>query len=503
MQRRKGGGVSRTRAIGLVAIAAILAAGCTGSDDRPAAVPVADPVPCPSDVELVVLAPHDCGYLTVPEDRSRPDGPPVRLFYFHVEPVGSEPLPEPIATVGYEVGQTPSYASVVAIAQNSSRELYVLDQRGTGHSEPSLACPEVDDRAARLADEPLAAATEIFAAAVTACRERLESASVRLDAYSLAASADDLEDLRRALGIPTWNLISWGSASRVLLEYLRRYPAHADAVVLSDGVQFPERDPVTGASDAFRDAFGALADACDADGRCGRRYPDLERALSEAVAALDESPKTVSANGSAVVVDGAALLRVVRFLVSNRDLYRWTEVPSLVYAALDGHVSHVAATLSLDPGMCVGYLIQCQYPISLGAYLSAVCPDLAVTGPEEAPYASAFDSADPYVAACAAWGIEPEAAAREPVTTDVPTLVIMGAFDSFSPRDVVQSVTATMPAAKVAFLPQVGDDDPDSVQCIRLARNDWMRQPDDEPDFDACIRDIPPLDFVTEGGQDR
>jgi pimeloyl-ACP methyl ester carboxylesterase len=484
--------------VGIVAAAAILGAGCTGEDDpsTPPA-PVAEPGPCPPDVELVVLAPHDCGFLTVPEDRSRPDGPSVRLFYLHVEPVGSEPLPEPIATVGYEVGQTPAYSSVVVIAQNSSRELYVLDQRGTGYSEPSLACTEVDARASELVAEPLAAAEEAFIEAVTACRERLESSGVRLAAYSLPASAQDLEDLRGALGIPTWDLISWGSASRVLLEYVRRHPDDAGAVVLSEGVQFPERDPISGAVSAFRDAFEALAQACGADDPCRRRYPDLSRALAEAVAALDEAPMTETVDGSPVVVDGAGLLRVVRYFLSDRDLHRWAEIPRLVYAALDGDVSEVAGALALDPGMCVGYLIRCQYPISLGAYLSAICPGVVIPDDQPAPYASAFGSIDPYVRACAAWGIEPDAAAREPVAADVPTLVLIGQFDSFSPREVVQSVGTVMPGARIAFLPQIGDDDPGSVQCVRLARNDWMVHPEGEPDFDECLQAVPPLEFAT------
>jgi pimeloyl-ACP methyl ester carboxylesterase len=480
--------VRRTATV--LVLAALVAAGCSPETATP---PRARPAPCPSDVELVVLTPHDCGYLVVPEDRSDPDGPTIRLFYLHVEPAGGATEPEPIVSVGYELAQEPHYAAIVVIAQGSGREFYLLDQRGTGHSEPSLACAEVDAAAAELVGEPLAGATDVFLAAVIDCRERLEAAGVRLAAYTLAAAADDLEDLRRAMGVPEWNAISYGSASRVILEYARRHPTGIRAIVL-DSPQFPQRDQVSAASDGYRTALAALVETCRRAARCARTYPDLERALGEAVRLLDRSPRSVRDDGVDVIVDGAAMTRVVRHLLSFHELRAWGVIPAMVYEGLDGDVRRVAAVLANDPGMCVGLIPRCAHPWSIGAYLSFTCP--SVLASSASLPGGVLGDADPYLGACEVWGLAPSDGAMQPVSTQVPALVLRGEYDSFSPLDLVEQAPATMPNAHVVLVPYLGNDVFGTYDCIRESRNTWWLDPESEPDFSACLNTIPAPEFT-------
>lgn len=463
-----------------------LVAGCTATKEAVYPAPRVRPIPCPPDLELVLLAPHDCGFLTVPEDRSDPAGSAIRLFYLHVEPAEGNPEPEPIASVGYEIAQAPSYGSIVGIAQNSSRDFYLLDQRGTAHSEPSLACPEVEERAADLIAEPLPSAEEIFANAVGACRERLVSQGVEPAAYTLAAAADDLDDLRRALDISKWNLISMGTASRVLFEYARRHPEGVRTLVL-DSPQFPDLDPISEAPDDVRDAIRALQETCDASKGCSRNYPDLTLALSEAVSALDDSPVSVRVRGADVTVDGASLVRLVRHLLSDNDLRAWGRVPRLVYGALEGDVKEVAAILANDPGMCIGYLPRCVEPISLGTYLSFTCAMVPSVLETEGPFRSAFGLSDPYVTACRAWGIPSQDARVDAVQSAAPALVLRGEYDAFTPLDLVTSITGRMPNAHVIQVPYVGHDI-FTYECPRIPRNTWLLHPESEPMFEDCLR---------------
>ena len=78
------------------------------------------------------------------------------------------------------------------------RDIILLDQRGTGYSQPALNCPPLhtyDD--------------------VEACRAKLVSAGINLSAYNSAQSAADepleaaFEPLRKAHGV----LLRWGSSS--------------------------------------------------------------------------------------------------------------------------------------------------------------------------------------------------------------------------------------------------------------------------------------------------
>lgn len=500
----------RPRALAAGAVVLALTAACTGGGStEPSSLPTGGAskasfapsvaaAKCPDDIEFSTIAPHQCGYLTVLEDRTRPDGPKIRLFYLRVQPEGGPTEPEPIASVGQEIAQPPDYGSNVGIAANSGRELILLDQRGVGHSKPSLACPEVEEVAGDLVAHPLSsvAVRNAFDDAVSACRARLTEAGVHPASYTLAAAAQDLKELRHALGVSTWNLIAWGTASRVLLEYARRDPQGIRALVL-DAPQFPELDPISEAGPDARDALGALAETCRASKGCDRRYPHLERALSQAAAALDRSPITLSVNGRTVVVDGGALLRVVRDMVSG-DQESAGSVPQVVYGALDGNVQAVAQHLAEDPyGMCSGYLPRCgEVPLSLGAYLSFTCSDAPASPEVSGVYAEAFGEADPYLGACRAWGVEPGGDHPAPVRTDVPVLVLRGAYDVFSPLDLVRHATANMPNAHVVLVPNLGHDVfAYGYDCLRDARNTWLLHPQDAPDFAACLQTIPPPTF--------
>ena len=499
----------RTRALAAGTVVLALTAACTGGGSteptsRPSGgastasfAPSVAAAKCPDDIESLIIAPHKCGYLTVLEDRTRPDGPKIRLFYLRVQPEGGPAEPEPIASVGQEIAQPPDYGGNIGIAASSGRELILLDQRGVGHSKPSLACPEVEEVAGDLVARPLssAAVRKAFDGAVSACRARLTEAGVHPGSYTLAAAARDLEDLRHALGVSTWNLMAWGSASRLLLEDARRDRQGIRALVL-DAPQFPELDPISEAEPDTREALGALAETCRASKGCDRRYPQVERALSQAAAALDRSPITSSVHGRTVVVDGGALVRVVRQLVSG-DQEGAGSVPQVVYRALQRNVRAVAQQLAGDPGMCVGYLPRCgEEPTSLGAYLSFTCPDAPASLEGPGVYTEAFGEADPYLGACRAWGAGPGGDHPAAVRTDAPVLVLRGAYDAFSPLDLVRQATANMPNAHVVLVPHLGHDVfAWGYDCLRDTRNNWLLHPQDAPDFAACLQTLPPPRF--------
>lgn len=499
----------RARALAIGTLVLALTAACTGEGSKEPSshptggkskvtfAPSVAAAECPDDIESSVIAPHECGYLTVLEDRTRPDGPRIRLFYLRVQPPGGPTEPEPIGSVGQEIAEVPDYGANVGVAESSGRELILLDQRGVGHSEPSLTCPEVDKIAGDLVAHPLSsdAVRSAIDEAVSACRARLAAAGVHPESYTVQAAAQDLADLRHALGLPSWNLLAWGSASRVLLESPRLDPEGIRALVL-DAPQFPQLDAISEAGPETREAIGALAETCAASVGCAHRYPHLEQALSRAVAALDRSPVAVWVNGSRVVVDGGALMRVVRQLVSS-DQEAEGSLPQLVSSALHGNVHAVARELADDPGICVGYVPRCgEDPLSLGAYLSFTCPDAPASIEGPGVYTEAFGEADPYLGACRAWGVEPGGDHAAPVRTDVPALVLRGAYDAFSPLDAVRRATATMPNAHVVLVPYLGHDVFAYGQdCLRDVRNRWFTHPQNAPDFAACLQTIHPPAF--------
>jgi hypothetical protein len=130
------------------------------------------------------------------------------VFVLKVLPPQGEHPQDPVFMLGCNIGEAAEIGGVTPVAARLHRIEYVMDPRGTGHSRSRLDCPEVDalddDVATALASDDDVRAE--FVAAVKACHDRLASQAVDVASYDVEQAAADVEDLRRALGIPTWNL---------------------------------------------------------------------------------------------------------------------------------------------------------------------------------------------------------------------------------------------------------------------------------------------------------
>ena len=205
------------------------------------------------------------------------------------------------------------------------------------HSPPVALREGIDETSSRAA----------FLEAVAACRTRLTAEGVDVASYDLAAMAQDGVDLRRALGIDTWGISTYGTASLVALEMVREDPAHVDVMVL-DSPEFPQDDPLTTDIAGTHEAIAAIFRDCVEQARCANAYPRLQQTLQRATAQLDDHPVTVStrtASGNRfdVRVDGSALLRALRMLLRSQTDELNASEPAAVYAALHGDVASIIA----------------------------------------------------------------------------------------------------------------------------------------------------------------
>lgn len=495
--------------------ALLLSAACTGSSETEFR-PTFRQTPCPGDVASVVLTPVTCGFLTVLENRSESDGDTIRLFVTRIQPPGGNPAPDPVLTLGIDLGKTPDYAGFAPGAQRYNRELILLDQRGTGHSEPTLACPEVERLGERLLGARLFEPTlrDDLKSAVKACHDRLAEEGIDLSAYNLAEIAADAEDARRALGIRRWNISAYGSASRIAFEIVRRFPEHIRAMWF-DTPQFPHVDELTLAISGTRYSLSQLFADCAADPACIRQFPDLPNALQEAVARLEERPVTVTVADSPVAeaaghpvrveVDGGSLLRAVRVMVSNVDLGMAPRVPAVIYVALQGKVDLVADLLAEAP-LCLGYQPMCgTQELFEGALFSILCHD-------EVPYVEAsrltgmaggdpgFQDAyvaSPYFDVCEAWDVgEATSVAHRSVSSDIPMLIYVGEYDAYGPLPVAEQAVASLSGSFLVDVPYQGHNVLGTLDCYRNIRNAWLEEPTSPPDT-SCIDEVPPTTFAT------
>lgn len=415
---------------------------------------------CPDDIIGFDAEDEDavCGTVTVPENRDEPEGTEVVLPVMLLPATGSNPEPDPILYLeGGPGGAGFDNASVFAsVSWRVDRDIILYEQRGTGRATPLLNCDEMDERLEEFfpleSDSPEAEALdeELF----TACRDDLLDEGIDLDAYNSAASAQDVADLRVALGdefgFDEWNLLGISYGTRLALTVLRDAPEGVRSVII-DSVYPPAADGTAELAPNAQKAFDVFFDRCASDPDCAGPYPDLEQRFYALVDALEADPVMVEAEamqsdlGGEVLVDGDSLVGGVFQLLYITSVIPM--IPVMLTRMEEGDFTFFASLMlelaafqrdSLAQGMY--YSVQCREEIPFtdrelaASNLAPLNPVVARTfGPEQ-------DFED-----CETWGVTPaDEIETEPVTSDVPSLVMAGGFDPITPISYAELAASTL-----------------------------------------------------------
>ncbi len=347
MAKRPSRGARMTRTI-VAALATLLGA---------AAPVLAETGPAPAFVEGQCspgqvgpdLAPRvRCGTVAVPRDDGHPERGTFALAVVVVASATQPARPDPDLYVsGGPGGPLTVYADAQARRPLApGRDLVLVDQRGTGASEPAL-CPDLNTAlVAAVATDPEAAAKR--PATFAACRAEIVARGIDLADFGTTATVEDLDRVRRALGIARWNVFGVSYGTTVAMTMMALHPETIRTAVL-DSV-FPP-DPIlppwsVNAADA-RDAFFA---ACEADQACHAAYPDLAGRYREVVERLARAPVAVAfPHGMGRPGDRGPLTPELFAFVVDRLVYYPTfypGLPRLVAAARDGDTGPVAAAIA-------------------------------------------------------------------------------------------------------------------------------------------------------------
>lgn len=169
-------------------------------------------------------------------------------------------------------------------------DLILFDQRGTGHSLPSLNCFEGDD-------DNLPA--DVVAEEV--CRDRLIAEGVVLEAYNSAESAADVAALVEALGLEQVTLYGVSYGTRLALTVIRDFPEVVYSAII-DSVYPPH---VNGYDEQIINAalaFEVLFRDCEASQVCNAAFPNLRETFFTMLDDLNADPM-VNEDGGEVTGD--------------------------------------------------------------------------------------------------------------------------------------------------------------------------------------------------------
>jgi pimeloyl-ACP methyl ester carboxylesterase len=383
----------------------------------------------------------ECGYVTVPEQHAKPDGPQLRLAVaiLAAESANFEAAPVFIAQGG--PGGSSLEIFPLLMVNNPIRadhDIVIFDQRGTLYSEPNLICKELTQLTEETIEQNLSQeeSDQRAMAAYQACWERLVGEGVNLNAFNSLENAADIEAIRQALGYEQINFYGVSYGTLLGLHYMREYPASLRAVVLDAvvpaQVSFLEQTAVS-ADRAFRE----VVQLCAADAACNAAYPNLEDAIYEVEAALNDRPAVIPVTdlkrgqSYQAVVNGSLFMSALFTAVYEPSLI--PTLPALIYNTRAGNYGQLATLLPL---------ILFQPTFSTGMYQTVICAEEVNFKPEQMPVSGVRpelaelmrEQNETLVEACDLWQIPklgPEANA--PVISNVPTLLLSGRFDPITP----------------------------------------------------------------------
>jgi pimeloyl-ACP methyl ester carboxylesterase len=451
----------------------------------------------------------ECGYLIVAEERSDPANE--ATVALHVAIFASEsdsPAAEPIIYLeggpGGDALELVPYSFEDRFAPFLADHTFIMfDQRGTGYSQPSLACPEDTELMLELLDQILDDA-ELRQANLdmqAACRARLLAEGANLAAYHSAASAADVVDLRRALGYEQVNLYGISYGTRLAQTVLRDYPEGVRSAILDSAYPIAA-DLVSELPANASRAFSTFFAGCAADPRCAAAYPNLETRFWALVAVLDEEPVTIPVfyffdrQNYEAALQGDDLIGIL-----FQALYSAEVIPALPRLIADVE----AGNYELLSALVSNYILNSEFS-SLGMHYAVQCA-------EEVPFAGEplldavpyprlrtyYEGAADDFAACELWSV-PAAASleNEPVYSDIPVLVLAGEYDPITPPAWGQQVAATMENATYVEFPGLGHGVSLDGSCPLSITLAFLAAPEEEPDT-SCVAAMGGPAFIVPG----
>ena len=439
-----------------------------------------------------------CYMMEVPENHAKPDGRriqfPVVRFFANITDPDKEPLLHlgaggPGASMGLEPENASDWlwANYARMTIEDGRDLIVIDPRGTGMATPKLSCNEFIDDANLAFTRNLSPDEEarVFTFSMERCYSRLSKVA-DLGQYNSAAVAADVEALRKALGVPQFNLYGVSYASRYALTVARDFPGSVRAMVLNSAV-FPNIIYTQQLPQDVIEAYERGLDYCSEDRECAKQYPDLKQRLEALVQELDEKPITVdTANvlpqpkNYPFVLSGQRLLRVLFQALYNENFYR--QLPAIIQELESGQANLLKSSIA---GF-MGLVLDPNFGDAAG--VSHFCY-------EEAPFVD-FDKArqaaansgilggsvradiDLMQVQCRVWAI-PSAPMLESlaIQAPVPALVMHGGLDPVLAADDAEEASDMLPNHQWLLFPKLAHDVISASDCAEGAAARFLNDP--------------------------
>jgi pimeloyl-ACP methyl ester carboxylesterase len=388
-----------------------------------------------------------CSTMSVPEDYSKPNGRKITLAISWL-PASKQAEPDPIFMLAGGPGQA-ARASFPSIAQafteaRKTRHIILLDQRGTGDSNP-LKCVNDAGESAVVEDEDYSAQSAVDFAKKCAASF---VGKVDVSQFSTADAILDLDAARKVIGAEKINLMGISYGTRVAQQYAKQFPNSTRTVTI-DGIA--PMDLVLGQDHAknLESSLDLQFARCSLDKACLEKMGNPREQLNQLMAKLAKGPVPVRyrdaitgewKDGQFSAGHIAMLTRLLAYAPQAAAL-----LPLQFSEANKGHYESLMALSEMVTRDVSDMVMH-------GMQLSVMCSEDAddlVVDPADQKRLLGTGLVELLKAQCSVWPHKQRPANfRAPLTGKMPVLILSGEFDPVTPPRYGDSVAKHLPNSK-------------------------------------------------------
>ena len=444
-----------------------------------------------------------CGYLYVPETHHQPQTnfKKLRLAFVIYESIGENPQPDPlfIAQGGPGGSTIETYTHLLVNSPlRRIRDIVLFDQRGTLHSDPALTCPEIHNESLNNLqnDLPQEEKERLSLQAAKACYDRLSAQGIDLSVFNSLENAADIETLRTTLGYQRINLYGVSYGTLLALHTMRHFPTSLRSVIL-DAVAPPQTNFIAELPRSADNAFSKLFNSCQEEEACSQAYPDLERVFFKTVDLLNQLPTHLQLTHPKtqqkykIILDGDTFQTALfRLLYATPFL---PALPKLIHDVSNGDYDFFSTILSL---------LVFDDSTSIGMFFSVICAEYSEFSPTTTdirPHIAQEKSREAanLLKVCSLWKVKHlTPSMNTPVKSDIPTLMLSGAFDPITPESFALSAAQTLTRSYSFTFPNVGHGVMLSGECQDQIIDEFLQNPLKPPEA-SCLISLNPPQFYT------
>jgi len=374
------------------------------------------------------------GTLFVPENRSDPESNLIELAFVRFKSTAKNPGP-PIVYLaggpgGSGIGAARGSRFPLFMALREIADVIAFDQRGTGFSKPNLTCLN-----------RLALPLDVAPKREAAIKELRENASdcafywhnvqrVDLTGYNTNESADDLDDLRKALGVNQISLWSLSYGTHLAFAAMSRHPNSIHRAILA-GTEGPGHTYKLPSN--IQKHLEDLAAVINADPGIGKEVPDFLGLMKSVFDRLEAKPEMVEITDPQTKLKVKVIVNkfVMQYIVANNiGTTETAKFPGLFYRASKGDFTNLAQFWLEQSRSGIGSAMS--YMMDCASGQTAARRELIAREAKGTLLEDAFNF--PFPDVCTEWNA-PDLGDefRAPLKSDVPVLFISGTLDARTP----------------------------------------------------------------------